>query len=110
VQPFLARKLPVTGDVDAQIQADGPIHALDGSGWIELDNGSLYGEPVTRVHAQGTLANDRLSLASVTLSEPAGSAAANGSYDLKSRRFQVSATGAGLDIAKVDGWLRRVGP
>ncbi len=108
VQPFLTQKLPVTGDVDAQIQADGPIHALDGSGWIELDNGSLYGEPVTRVHAQGTLANDRLSLASVTLSEPAGSAAANGSYDLKSRRFQVSATGAGLDITKV-GWLAEKG-
>ena len=43
--------------LDAQFQAYGPLHSLDGSGWFELDSGSVYGEPVTRIRAQGTIAN-----------------------------------------------------
>ena len=34
LQPFLAQNLPLAGALDAQLQADGPIHALGGSGWV----------------------------------------------------------------------------
>ena len=108
LQPFLSQKLPITGALDAQLQADGPIRSLGGSGWVQLDAGTVYGEPVKRIRAQGTIANDVISLASITLSAPAGNLSANGSYDLRSRRFQVNADGAGLDISKID-WLHRKG-
>ena len=58
---------------------------------------------MTRIRAQGTLANRSIELASVTLSEAAGKSAANGSYDLKSQRFQVDAKGAGIDITRSNG-------
>ena len=108
VQPFLSQNLPLTGMFDANIQADGPVHALGGSGWVQLNNGSVYGEPVNRIRAQGTIANDVVSLASLTVGDAGGNIAATGSFDLNSRRFQLSAHGAGLDISRID-WLRRQG-
>jgi translocation and assembly module TamB len=108
LQPFLSKSLPFTGALGAEVQADGPIHSLGGSGWVQLDGGTVYGEPVTHIRAQGTIAGDVISVASITAAEPAGSASASGSYNLKSRSFQGSANGAGLDISKID-WLRRKG-
>ncbi|HZB87028.1 MAG TPA: hypothetical protein VE291_00050, partial [Terracidiphilus sp.] len=49
----LGQSLPVTGEVSAQLETDGPLRALAGSGWAELDNGEVYGEPLARVRAQG---------------------------------------------------------
>jgi translocation and assembly module TamB len=108
LQPFIGQNLPVTGTLDAQLQVDGQIHALGGSGWVELDGGSVYGEPVARIRAQGSMANSVVKLASVTVSEAAGKISATGSYDLKSRRFQVDAKGAGIDVSRID-WLHRRG-
>jgi translocation and assembly module TamB len=108
LQPFIGQNLPVTGTLDAQLQVDGPIRALGGSGWVELDGGSVYGEPVARIRAQGSMANSVVKLASVTVSEAAGKISATGSYDLKSRRFQVDAKGAGIDVSQID-WLRQQG-
>ncbi len=110
LRPIITENLPVDGLLNAQIQADGPISALDGSGWIELDKGSVYGEPITRIRAQGNIANQIINLTSVTVSEDAGkiAATATGSYDLSSRRFQLDARGAGIDVARFET-LRRHG-
>jgi translocation and assembly module TamB len=109
VQPFLSRKLPVTGTIGARIQAQGPLHALDGSGWVELDGGSVYGEPVARIRAQGTMANQEIKLESLTASAAGGSIAGAGSYDFKSKRFQVNAKGVGIEISRI-GWLHGQAP
>jgi translocation and assembly module TamB len=106
--PFTGPNLPLTGAIDAQLQVDGAIHALGGSGWAELDGGAVYGEPVTRVRAQGTMTDGLFKLASVAASAPAGNLFATGSYDLNSRRFQVDAKGTGIDVAKIEA-LRRQG-
>ena len=106
IQPLLDKQLPFNGTLEAQIQADGPVHALGGSGWVQLDNGTVYGEPVTRIRAEGSMANDVFTFSSINVAEPAGSASATGSYDLNSRRFQLAARGNDLDVSKID-WLRR---
>jgi translocation and assembly module TamB len=108
LRPFTGRKLPMTGELDAQLQADGPLHALGGSGWVELNKGSIYGEPLTRVRAQGSIANQVITLSPITLSEAAGRVAATGSFDLRSHRFQMEANGAGIDVARLES-LRRKG-
>ena len=100
--PLTGENLPLSGTLDAQLQADGPVHALGGSGWAELDGATVYGEPVTRLRAQGTMANQLVKLSSVAVTAPGGNLSATGSYDLKSRRFQVDAKGAGIDIAKIE--------
>ena len=108
LQPFMAQKLPVAGVLETQIQADGPLHALAGSGSVELDKGSVYGEPVGRIRALGNIADQAIKLNSVTVSEEAGKISASGSFDLKSHRFQLDAKGANIDMARV-AWLRNHG-
>jgi translocation and assembly module TamB len=106
--PLTGQSLPLSGSLGAQLTLSGPLHALGGSGWVELDGGVVYGQPVARIRAQGSLANQLIKLASVTVSEAAGKISATGSYNLKSRRFDLDARGAGIDVAKIEG-LRRQG-
>jgi translocation and assembly module TamB len=108
LQPFIGRDLHMTGQINAQIQANGPIHALEGSGWVELDNGVVYGEPVSRVRAQGSMVGQVLQLASITVNDQAGKVSASGSYDLKSRRFLIDATAVGIDVSAIQR-LRNAG-
>ncbi len=102
LEPFIGQKLPLAGALNAQLQVDGPVHALDGTGWVELDKGSIFGEPVARLRAQGNVANQIVSLTSLTVSEEAGKVAGAGSYNLQSRRFQLEANGAGIDLARIE--------
>jgi translocation and assembly module TamB len=99
--PLLGVDLPVHGSLDTQLAIDGPIRSPGGSGWAELTNATAYGEPFSRMRVQGTLANNQVKLASATISAPSGSVSGSGNYDLKSRRFQVSARGNAIDIAKI---------
>ncbi|MGA2350809.1 MAG: translocation/assembly module TamB domain-containing protein [Terracidiphilus sp.] len=108
LQPFIGTGLPVAGSLSAQLQVDGPIHALGGSGWVEMDKGTVFGEPVARVRAEANIVNQIINLTSLTVSEDVGKIAATGSYDLQSRRFQLNAQGAGIDMARIE-WLRSKG-
>jgi translocation and assembly module TamB len=99
--PFFGQELPVTGLLSAQFAVDGPADSLNANGWVQLDKGSLYAEPVTHGRAEGKIAGHALQLSSVTLSSPAGTVTGSGSYDLHARSFQVQARAAALDIAKI---------
>jgi translocation and assembly module TamB len=108
LRPFIGPKLPATGSLDAQLQLDGPLHTLGGSGWIEMDKGSVFSEPVDRIRAQGTLANQTINLTSVSVSKEAGKITATGSYNLSSHFFQLDASGSGIEVARIEA-LRRMG-
>ncbi|HVC47191.1 MAG TPA: translocation/assembly module TamB domain-containing protein [Terracidiphilus sp.] len=97
--PFLGRTLPVSGRLSTQFQAEGPLHTLRASGWAQLDHASLYGEPLTRIRAQGTFSGPQLNLASLTLTAPAGTISASGGYNFHSRQFTLQAQGSGLQLA-----------
>jgi translocation and assembly module TamB len=107
--PLTGQNLSLAGILDAQLQVDGPIEKLGGSGWAELNGAIVYGEPITHLRAQGTLGNDLLKFSAINVGAPAGSLSASGSYDLKSRQFQIDAKGAGIDVAKIES-LRRQDP
>ena len=104
--PLTGQNLPFTGQLGAQLQLDGPVRALGGSGWAELNDGSVYGEPVGRIRAVGTMANQVVKLASLTVAEAAGIITATGSYELNSRRFLLDARGTGIDVSRIE-CLRR---
>jgi translocation and assembly module TamB len=93
---------PVTGTLDAQITTDGPVHELGISGWAQLKNGTVHGEPVTTLRAQGSLENQVLKLTSVTAKGPGGEISASGNYDLKAKRFDGQAESRGIDLAKIE--------
>jgi translocation and assembly module TamB len=106
--PFTGQALPVTGIVSAQLDADGPVRTLSGSGWVELDGASVYAEPISRIRAQGRFSGQTIKLTSVTVSEKAGNVSTTGSYDIKSHAFQVNAKAAGVDVSRIE-WLRAKG-
>ena len=108
IQPFFVEKLPLSGTIDTQFQADGPLRTLDGSGWAQLADGIIYGEPVSRIRAEGTVAGSKINLTSIAVGEAAGNITATGSYDLNSKRFSVNANAASLDVAGI-GWLKQQG-
>ena len=106
LQSFIKQKLPITGTLDAQLQLDGVLSSPTGSGWVQLDSGSVYDEPVNRIRAQGKIAEDVISLSSISIASSAGLISATGSYDLKSKRVQIDAKSAGIDIAKINSISR----
>ena len=110
VEPLLVAAggpaLPLAGAFNARIQADGPLHAPAAAGSVEMNDGILYGEPLSRIRIEGAMANQVLRLTSATLSEAGGTVSASGSYDIGTRGFQVEAHGAGIDISRI-GWVRR---
>ena len=105
--PLTGQDLPLTGLLNTQFQLDGPVHALGGAGWLEVDGATIYGEPVARLRAQGTMANQVFKLDSISVTDAAGGLAASGSFDMKSRSFQLNCHASGIDIAKID-WQRRM--
>ena len=102
LQPFVGKTLPLAGSLDAQAQLDGPLNALAGSGWVELDKGTVYGEPIARIRAQGNIANQTIGLTSLMMSDQAGKIEATGSYNLQSHRFQLDASGSEIDLARIE--------
>jgi translocation and assembly module TamB len=105
LQPLLAAKsgssLPLTGALHARIEAEGPLHAPSLSGAIEMEKGTLYGEPIDGLRVQGALAGSVLTLKSATLREAGGNLSASGSYDFQAKRFQVNARAENIDIARL---------
>ncbi len=110
LKPFLSagnlQGLPVAGIFNAKIQADGPLHAPDGSGTVEMADASLYGEAVSQLKIQGALANHEFKLTAATLNEAGGSLSASGSYDTESQKFQMEARGTGIAISRI-GWVHQ---
>jgi translocation and assembly module TamB len=106
--PLAGQSLPVTGSLDAQVGADGAIRTLAATGWVELDGGTVFDEPVNRIRAQGSYANQVVKLTSVSVKDDAGKVTATGSYDIESRRFEIDAGAAAMDVARID-WLKKKG-
>ena len=101
LQPFVTAKFPVSGALDAQLVIDGPLRAPGGSGWVQFNNGTLYGEPFTRARIQGSLVDRVLRLNTISLRAPAGQISGSGTYDLSSHKFQIGAAGADVDISRI---------
>ena len=106
--PLLGIQEPVTGTLEADFEAEGTLGSPVGSGWVELDDGSAYGEPISRARAQGTYANQTVKVNSITITNNAGSVSGSFTYDAHARQFQAEAHGAGLDVANIEH-LHRAG-
>lgn len=99
--PLTGSNLPVSGRLDAQLQIQGPVHAIEGSGWAQLNDGVIAGEPVSRLHTEGALAQQVVKLSSVQIKAPAGTVNGSGEYDLRSGHFRATARGAQLDLGNI---------
>jgi translocation and assembly module TamB len=99
--PIVGLDLPITGILDAQFEAQGPLSSPGGSGSVQLTDAVIYGEPISHVRSQGSLEDHVLHLNSLTVQSPAGTVTASGTYDLRARHFNAQAHGSNLDLAQV---------
>ncbi|MBS1805724.1 MAG: translocation/assembly module TamB domain-containing protein [Acidobacteria bacterium] len=102
VASLLGKDVPLTGTMSARLFVDGPYSAMNGNGWIQLENGTLYGEPLSRARVDGNIAGKVVQLSSATLTAPSGTINASGTYDLATEHFTVNARTSNLDIAQLD--------
>lgn len=102
LEPLTGQELPLTGSFDTQLELNGPIRALAGSGWAEMKAGAVFGQPVDRIRVQGTLANREVKLSSVTVNEAGGTIDATGQVNLDTQQFQLDSHGVGIDVAKIE--------
>ena len=102
LMPLAGLDLPLTGSLDAQFSLDGPLRELGGSGWAQLNNATVYGEPVASLRAQGSFANKVVALNSFDVHLKAGTVAGSGNYETATGRFQGEAHGSGIDVSKIE--------
>ena len=93
---------PVTGTLQGDFETDGPMGTPGASGWLELDDGEAYGEPMSKVRVQGAIASQVVKLSSIEITSKAGRVTGSGSYDMRTQRFQAAARGTGLDVANIE--------
>ena len=112
MQPFLAEAagldLPLTGALNAHIEANGQLRALSASGFIEMKQGTLYGEAISNAYVQGAFAGQVLKLTSAKLNDTGGNISGSGSYDFKAGLFQIDAHAANIEISRL-GTMRNRG-
>jgi translocation and assembly module TamB len=106
--PITGQRLPVTGSLDAQLETNGPLRDLGGTGYVELQNGTIYGEPITKARAEGSLTNQLIKVTSIEADNKAGRLSGFGSYDLHSRHFEAQLQSSGIDVAELQQ-VRRLG-
>lgn len=102
LEPFINGKLPITGVLSAQLQVHGSLRAPEGNGWLELESGSIYGEPVNHARAQGTVSGRVINLSSFSLASEAGQVAGTGSFNPDSKQFTLDAKSAAVDVSKLN--------
>ena len=110
IASLLGKTLPITGTVSAKFFVDGPYSSLNGNGWVQVENGTIYDEPLTRARVDGNIVGQVLQLSSASITSPAGNITGSGTYDLSSRHFTVNAQAADLDIAKIEHFHQQTAP
>jgi len=99
--PLAGVTAPVTGKMNARVDVQGVVTALNGTGTAEVMKGEAYGVPVERVRVAGNLRDQVLHLTSVSVEKGAGRMTGTASWDLDKSRFTVEAKGSGIDIANL---------
>jgi len=80
----------------------GALNVWGGSGGAQLNNAVVYGEPVTSLRAQGSIANHAVNVSSFEARGKAGTVSGSGSYAIETRQFQAQIRGAGIDVSKIE--------
>ena len=102
LMPLVGLDLPLTGTLDTQLTVDGPLRELGGSGWAQLNNAVIDGEPVTSLRAQGSVAGKVVTLTSIEARAKAGTVSGSLTYATDTGRFQAMTLGSGIDLSKID--------
>ena len=104
--PIANLSAPIDGKLSTQLDVQGKLKNLTGSGSVDLDKVTLFGESVDHVHANGTIGGQQIKVASLIAQQSPGKGGgqmtANGGFDLAHRTFQVDARGSAIDLGNIE--------
>jgi translocation and assembly module TamB len=110
--PLAGVTTPIRGTLNAQVDVQGQLKALSGSGSVDVDKAAAYGESIEHIHATGAVNGQQLKITSLTAqqaaSQSSGRLTATGSYDLAKRSFQIDARGSAIDLGSIQS-LKQAG-
>jgi translocation and assembly module TamB len=96
---------PVSGKLNAQLEIQGTLNALNGSGTIDVAKIAAYGESIDHLRATGSITGQQLKITSLTAEQTSaqnsGRLTGSGSYDLAHHHFQIDAHGSAIDLASI---------
>ncbi len=92
---------PIDGRLNAHVDLQGELRALNGSGNVEVSQAKAYGETIGHVVAAGTISGHQIKISSLSAEQSGGQLTARGSYDMEQERFQVDARGTAIDLASL---------
>ncbi len=98
---------PVTGTVSAHVSIKGTREAPEGNATITVTRGSAWSEAINSLALkadfhQGTIKSN------INLQIPAGTISANAGYTLKTRAYELSLHGGGIQLDKISAVQRSV--
>jgi translocation and assembly module TamB len=93
----------VAGTLSAKLDFKGPVSRPVGSGTVDVDRATLYGEAIEHVHVTGVGDGQQIKMASLTAQQSANSGrlTASGSYNLDRRSFQLDARGSAIELGSI---------
>ncbi|WP_263357345.1 translocation/assembly module TamB domain-containing protein [Acidicapsa ligni] len=110
--PMAGVVAPVSGKLNAQIDVQGALNALTGSGSIEVNKAIVFGESIEHVKATGSISGQQLKISNLTAQQgtghDTGSLTGSGSYDLAHHKFSVDARAAAIELGSLQE-LKRAG-
>ena len=103
--PLVGVAAPIRGTLNAQVDVQGQLKGLSGTGSVDLDKVAAYGETIEHLYVSGVGNGQQFKVNSLTAQQSAsknsGQLTATGSYDLAKRTFQVDARGSAIDLASI---------
>ncbi|WP_263352621.1 translocation/assembly module TamB domain-containing protein [Acidicapsa acidisoli] len=101
----IAGKLSASVSLQGQLGTDAGSNGLSGTGNVDLDKLTVYGESIDHIHAVGSVGGQQLKITSLTARQSSGKNGgqftATGSYDLAHKSFKVDARGSAIDLASI---------
>jgi translocation and assembly module TamB len=108
LQSMLGYDYPVTGKVDLLLVASGTKSEPHGEGQIVLTNGSVYGQPITRMTSDLHFAQGELQLNNAVVLVKNGRVEGGGAFSARTRGFRFNLNGSGFELSHF-AWLQQSG-
>jgi len=99
LQTLAGYDYPVTGTVAGDIQVAGTQTDMRGTGTLQLDNGSLYGEPFKSLHSDVRMVGREAQFQNIVFAHNGARITGNAAYDLSAKTFRFDVRGANFDLA-----------
>ena len=103
--PVMGVSASLGGKLGAKIDMEGPIDNPTGTGAVDVDQATLYGESIEHVHMAVEASGQLIKITSMTAQQApgknSGRVSGSGSYDLAHRSFQMEAHGSGIELGSI---------